>query len=147
MYWSHTFSAPWQTEQWCQQMRGQLRPNAFLPLIENRWVSSESSFVDPDSWEACVDPDLRPIVSDPNLTVHVGVDASVKRDSTGIAVVTYDNANKRVQLVAHKIFQPSPAQPLDFEATLEAALLELRRRFRVQSIRYDPYQMAAVAQR
>src|SRR5215469_2960460 len=63
MYWSHSFSAPWQTEQWCEQMRGQLRPNAFLRLIENRWVTSESSFVDPDSWEACVDPHARPILS------------------------------------------------------------------------------------
>jgi phage terminase large subunit-like protein len=147
MYWSNAFSAPWQTEQWREQMRGQLRTNAFLRLIENRWVTSESSFVDPDWYEACIDADARPVVADPHLTVHVGVDASTKRDSTGIAVVAYDNVSKRVRLVTHKIFQPTQAEPLNFEATIETALLDLRQRYRVQSIRYDPYQMAAVAQR
>src|SRR6516164_1923913 len=37
MYWSHQFSAPWQTEQWREQMREQLRHNAYLRLIENQW--------------------------------------------------------------------------------------------------------------
>jgi len=36
---------------------------------------------------------------------------------------------------------------VDFEATIEATLLELRRRFQVCAVRYDPYQMASVAQR
>ena len=38
-------------------------------------------------------------------------------------------------------------QPLNFEATVEAEILDLRSRFRVKAVRYDPYQMAAVAQR
>jgi hypothetical protein len=46
-YWTHQCHAPWQRKPgWIEQMREQLRPNAFLRLIENRWVSSESSFVD-----------------------------------------------------------------------------------------------------
>lgn len=40
MYWTHEPVAPWQTPEWIEQMRGQLRPNAFLRLIENRWVST-----------------------------------------------------------------------------------------------------------
>jgi hypothetical protein len=46
LYWTHQFTAPWQTEEWREQMREQLLPNAYLRLIENRWVSTESSFVD-----------------------------------------------------------------------------------------------------
>jgi hypothetical protein len=46
LYWTHAFTAPWQTEEWREQMREQLRPNAYLRLIENRWVTTESSFVD-----------------------------------------------------------------------------------------------------
>src|SRR6516165_8879977 len=38
MYWSHHFSASWQTEAWREQQREALRPNAYLRLIENRWV-------------------------------------------------------------------------------------------------------------
>ena len=48
MFWSHEPVAPWQTAEWRAQMRGQLRPNAFLRMIENRFATSESSFVDPD---------------------------------------------------------------------------------------------------
>jgi phage terminase large subunit-like protein len=45
------------------------------------------------------------------------------------------------------MFQPSPEDPLDFEATIEKTLLELRRRFYVREVRFDPWQMQAVAQR
>jgi len=128
-------------------MRGQLRPNAFLRLIENRWVSSESNFVDMAWWDACVDSELTPELTDPRLSVWVGVDASVKRDSTAIVAATFDPKAKKVRLVWHRIFQPSVKDPLDFEATVEQTLMDLRRRFYIREIRYDPYQLVAVAQR
>ena len=147
MFWTHAFVAPWQTESWREQMRGQLRPNAFLRMIENRWVSSESSFVEPEWWESCIDQTARPVVADPSLFVYLGVDASTKRDSTAIAACTWDGESNKVRLVQHRIFQPSPKDPLDFEATIEETLLDLRQRFSVQEVRYDPWQMASVSQR
>ncbi len=144
-FWTHQPPAPWQTESWLAQMRLQLRPNAYLRLIENRWVTSESSFVDMDWWDACVAPDLSPELTNPGLPVWVGVDASVKRDSTAIAAVTFENG--KVRLVWHRIFQPSPTDPLDFEMTIEKTLLELRHRFNVREVRFDPYQMQSTAQR
>ena len=147
MFWSHQPVAPWQTPEWIEQMRGQLRPNAFLRLIENRWVTSESNFVPPEWFDQCVDAELCPELADPRLSVWVGVDASVKRDSTAIVCCTFDPAVKKVRLVWHRIFQPTQADPLDFEATIETTLLEMRRRFYIREIRYDPYQLVAVAQR
>ena len=38
-------------------------------------------------WEACIEPALRPMLSDRRLAVWVGVDASVKRDSTADFVI------------------------------------------------------------
>ena len=35
-------------------MRRSLRPNAYLRMIENRFVSSEETFVDMAQWDACV---------------------------------------------------------------------------------------------
>ncbi len=147
MFWTNSCPAPWQTEAWREQMRQQLRSNAFLRLIENRWVTSESTFVLMEWWDACVDVDLSPELADPRLQVWVGVDASVKRDSTAIVVCSFDQTEKKVRLVWHRTFQPSPEDPLDFEATIERTLLELRRRFYLKEIRYDPYQLVAVAQR
>src|SRR6185312_12355859 len=47
----------------------------------------------------------------------------------------------------HRTFQPSPDDPLDFEQTVEATILDLHRRFAVVAALYDPYQMQASAQR
>jgi phage terminase large subunit-like protein len=147
MFWTNDFTAPWQTPEWREQMRGQLRPNAYLRLIENRWVTSESTFVDMAWWDRCVDNTATPLIAESQLPVWVGVDASVKRDSTAIVAVTWDQELKKARLVTHRIFQPSIAEPLDFEATIEATLREMMQRFSVREVRYDPYQMQAVAQR
>jgi phage terminase large subunit-like protein len=147
MFWSHTPIAPWQTSEWIEQMRGQLRPNAFLRMIENRFVSTESTFVDLDWWDRCVDPQAQPVLIDKTLPAWLGVDASVKRDSTAVVAVTFDQKTKKVRLLAHRLFQPTANQPLDFEATIEATVRDFCRRFTVRTVAYDPYQMAAVAQR
>lgn len=147
MFWSHEPVAPWQSPEWIEQMRAQLRANAFLRMIENRFVTSESSFVDPAWWAACEDLEARPLVAAPDRSVVVGVDASVKRDSTAIVACTWEPTTQKVRLVWHRIFQPSPERPLDFEATVERSLLELRERFHVVEVAFDPYQLVSVAQR
>jgi phage terminase large subunit-like protein len=147
MYWTHDCPAPWQTPEWREQMRAQLRPNAYLRLIENRFVTAESGFVPIEWYDACVDPNLGPEIANPSLQVWVGVDASVKRDSTALVAATFDHATKKVRVVWHRTFQPTPQDPLDFSATVERSLLELRQRFRIREVKYDPYQLVAVAQR
>jgi hypothetical protein len=147
LYWSHEPIAPWQDERWLAEMRRSLRPNQYLRMIQNRFVSTESTFIDLAWWDACVDPQVRPLLADRTLEVYVGVDASVKRDSTAIVAASWDAKANKVRLLWHRIFQPTPTDPLDFEATVEATLLDLVRCFRVREVRFDPYQMQAVAQR
>jgi phage terminase large subunit-like protein len=147
MFWSHKPVAPWQDEKWIAEMRRSLRPNQFLRMIENRFVTSEASFIDLNWWDACVDPNLTPSLINYSLPVWVGVDASTKHDSTAIVAVTWEEAAQRVRLVAHKVFQPSPDDPLDFELCIEATLLDLRKRFQVVKVLFDPWQMQAVSQR
>jgi phage terminase large subunit-like protein len=60
---------------------------------------------------------------------------------------SFDKKSQTVRVVAHRIFTPKPDDPIDFEATVGATLLELKRRFRVRKVYYDPFQMAASAQR
>jgi hypothetical protein len=147
MFWSHTPIAPWQTGDWLAEMRRSLRPNQYLRMIENRFVTTESSFIDMAWWDACIEHGMAPTLVAPALPVWVGVDASTKRDSTAIVVVTFNKDAQKVVLVLHRIFQPSPKEPLDFEATVERTVRELMTRFAVRGVFYDPYQMAAVAQR
>lgn len=147
MFWTHKPVAPWQDEAWLTQMRGQLRPNAYLRLIENRFVTTESSFIEVMWYDDCVDEGHRRKVSDKSLDVWIGVDASVKRDSTAIVAVTWDHSLQKAVMVWHRIWQPTKESPLDFERTIERALIELCDSFTVRSVRYDPYQMQASAQR
>jgi phage terminase large subunit-like protein len=147
MFWSHTPIAPWQTEAWLADMRRTLRPNAYLRIIENRFVSTESTFIDMAAWDECVDQWARPVTTQQSLSVWVGVDASVKHDSTAIVAVTWDKTSGLARMVWHRIFQPSSANPLDFEQTIEASLLDLHRRFRVRKIWFDPYQLHSTMQR
>jgi hypothetical protein len=147
MAWHHEPIAPWQDEKWLADMRRSLRPNQFLRMICNKFVSTETNFIDLEWWDRCVDPDAAPRFSDRAMPVWVGVDASVKRDSTAIVVVTFDRQTNRVVLVEHYIFQPTAKEPLSFELTIERTLRELVTRYAVRSVHYDPYQMASTAQR
>jgi phage terminase large subunit-like protein len=119
----------------------------FIRQFENRFVTSENSFIDLAAWDRCVDPKLGAPPAEPFLPIFVGVDASTKRDSPAVVAVAFDQRSQRVRLVFHRIFQPSQAEPLDFELSIEATLLDLAKRFRIKKILYDPYQLAASMQR
>ena len=47
-YWDHEARMPWQTPQYYETQRRNLRPNTFLRLHENRWTVSESRFITPE---------------------------------------------------------------------------------------------------
>jgi hypothetical protein len=147
MFWSHEPVAPWQDAAWIEDMRRSLRPNQFLRMIENRFVTNESSFAELAAWDKCVHSELGHLPSNRGLPIWVGVDASIKRDSTAIVATTWDKKAQQVRLVTHRVFQPNPDKPLDFEATIERTLLDLRQRFNLRKVLFDPWQMQAVAQR
>jgi phage terminase large subunit-like protein len=139
--------ACWQTDAWLAEMRRSLRPSAYARMILNQFVTSESTFVDLGSWDACVEPALTPVHQDRQLPVWIGVDASTKRDSTALVAVTFDKKSQCVRLVAHRVFTPSPDDPINFEQTVEATLLDWRKRYLVRKVLFDPFQMVSVAQR
>ncbi len=45
-------------------------------------------------------------------------------------------------LAEHRIWRPSPSDPLDIEATIEAWVRDLCTRYRVVRVLVDPWQMA-----
>jgi phage terminase large subunit-like protein len=147
MAWHHEPVAPWQDEKWLSEMRRSLRPNQFLRMIENRFVTSESPFISMAAWDRCVDPGHSAAAVDKGLSVHVGIDASTKHDSTAIVAVHWDRKAQQARLVFHRVYQPSPDEPLNFEETIERTLLDLRDRFLLRKCLYDPWQLQASAQR
>jgi phage terminase large subunit-like protein len=147
MFWSHQPVAPWQDEKWLAEMRRSLRPSAYSRMVLNEFASSESAFVDLSSWDQCVMPDATPMREDRELQIWVGVDASVKRDSTALVACAYHGEAKCVRLIGHKVFTPSPNDPIDFESTIEKTILEWDERFLLRRVLFDPFQLVSVMQR
>jgi phage terminase large subunit-like protein len=113
----------------------------------NEFANSESIFVNMSAWDDNVIPDLTPAAPNKALQIWVGVDASVKRDSTALVAVTFDKKTQCARLAQHRVFVPSPNDPINFEQTVESTILEWQRQFSLRKVWFDPYQMASVAQR
>jgi hypothetical protein len=145
-FWSHDPVAPWQDAKWLADARRSMRPNQYLRQVENRFVAAETTFINMELFDACVDPNLSRRLSDPALPVWAAVDARVKHDSTALALVAWDQERQRVVLCDHRIVMPTPEQPIDFAATIEQTILDWHGHFSLQSVWFDPFQMAASAQ-
>jgi phage terminase large subunit-like protein len=138
VYWDHEPRMPWQTPEYYQSQRQQLRTNNYIRLHENRWVSSESGLFNMDRWDDCVDAKHSPPLSNKSISLYVGVDASTKRDRSA-AVSVYREGDK-IKLGPKRFWQPSPDDPMDLEETIEKYLLELSQGYTLLSVKYDPFQ-------
>jgi len=147
-FWSHKPRMPWQTPEYYQAQKAApgFRPNAYLRLHENRWVATESAFIDMARWDACVDAEHRPLMSPDDAALYAGVDAATVRDCAAVVAVYWDAGDKKVKLARHRIWRPSKGAPLDLEQTIEGELRFLHRAYRLRRVLYDPYQMARSAQ-
>lgn len=139
VYWDHEPRMEWQTPEYYESQRSDLRVNTFLRLHENKWVSNESSLFDMEDWDACIDPEYKPPLPDKSIRLYVGADASTKKDRS--AVVSVYRKDNLLQLGPFRTWQPSKKEPMDLEATMEAYIRELAGGYQVAEVRYDPYQL------
>jgi phage terminase large subunit-like protein len=139
VYWDHEPRMAWQTVKYYESQRADLRVNTYLRLHENRWVSNESSLFDMEDWDNCVDSNHRPPLPDKSIRLFLAADASVKKDRS--AVVSVYRKDDLLHLGPFRTWQPSPNQPMDLEATMEAYIKELDKGYTVVECRYDPWQL------
>jgi phage terminase large subunit-like protein len=137
--WDHEPRMPWQTDAYYAAQRRSLRPGTYLRLHENRWTTSESTFITPELWDPCVDAALSPPLPTRNISLYVGVDAGIRHDFA--AVVTIYWKGDKLALGPFRIWRPSPSEPLDLEHTIEEYLRELAERYTLVSVLCDPYQL------
>lgn len=154
LYWDTEARMPWQTLEYYAEQRKILRPNQFRRLHENAWVAAEAQFIPVEKWDACVNSELSPAEPNREISICVGVDASVKRDYTAVVAVTkVDDDHKTasvggeltIRLVHHRLWKPLRGE-INF-AEVENYILWLHKNFHVTVVRYDPFQFASSAQR
>jgi phage terminase large subunit-like protein len=136
-YWDNEPRMPWQTETYYESQRRTLRPATFARLHRNEWVSSESRFIEPEVYDACVEPGLREDLTD---SLFVGVDVGLKSDSTAIVAVKYDRYSDKLVVAGHRIWQPRQREILDLGSTLEFFIRGLSQRANIVKLLYDPSQ-------
>lgn len=153
--WAHEPLMEWQQdEEYYENQRLTLRPEAYLRLHENRWVTSNESFMSLEMWRQT---QQMPAPADVwvehpyrHLPVYIGIDAASRRDSTAVVGVVFSPEKGLLVEVFHRIWKPLPNQTLDFERTIEAFILDMKQRFSIAKIIYDPshlYQTALRLQR
>jgi phage terminase large subunit-like protein len=130
-------------EAYYAEQRASLRPGTYARLHLNQWQSGEEAFITSEDWDACVVPTLTPIGPGSHEPLHVGIDAATKGDCAAVVAVVLDG--ERVWLACHRIWTPRKGDPLDLEETVERYLLQLAARHTIETVRYDPYQMARSA--
>jgi phage terminase large subunit-like protein len=57
--------------------------------------------------------------------LFIGVDAGIKHDTAAVVAVQWDKNTDKLGLVSHRIWKPTPENPLDIEATIEWYLRQL----------------------
>lgn len=140
--------ADWISESWKTQQRALLTPGGYTRLIDNEWTAGESQFIEPQDWDALVG-DIAPMPEQDNGQVYIGIDASkeAQKGSDTTAVVAVRREGESIRLVAHRIFTPrSDEGDLDLRETVLPFLLDLRGRYRLGKILYDPYNMSTLSQ-
>jgi phage terminase large subunit-like protein len=131
----------------------------------NIWIGADEALFSTRSWNACADSGLR-IDDFVGRDCHVAVDLASKTDLAAVAIVfpekdTYtvfcrSYLNEAAVMEARNASYPgwaaegdlviTPGEETDF-TTIENDIIDLCRRFRVESVAYDPWGSTQLAQR
>ena len=138
MFWSHKKRQPWQLgaegRAYYEEQARILRPNTFARIHRNERVSSESIFILPEQWDACVGSSRTPLLS--GGVLYLGVDVSVKSDNGAVVGVSWDKQGQKIVVATHKAWRPTKAQPVNLQ-DIQDYILELRSRHRIVRVYAD----------
>jgi len=141
---------PAQHKAYYQEQRETLRANTYRRLHLNEWVSSESVFILPELWEACIDPDLRPLPAGGPEWVAVGLDLAIRPGSAhdNAALVGLYGAGDKIATAFVKVWESrARRENLRISEVVEPALLQIAQRANLLAICLDPWQGYDLAQR
>ena len=116
-------------------------------MIENCFVTTESSFIELAAWDKCVDERLGHVVNNAGMPIWIGIDASFKHDSTAIVATTWDKRRSKYAWSRTVFFSRVLTTHSTSRPTIEQTVLDLKKRFLVRKVLYDPCMMQATAQR
>src|SRR5215208_5674571 len=131
--------ASWITLDGLAEQREAVHDLGFARYHANVWTGGDAPWISPDLWDACSGA---PVI-DADHEVVIGVDASIRHDTTAVVVV------RRVGDVFHaqwRVWEPAHGQEVQLNE-VEAFVRDLARHFQVLAIVHDPHYFWHAAQR
>ncbi len=139
--------AGWISPEDVDTQRASLPPQVFQRLWENKWTEGSGSFITREQLDRNIDATWRPQLQGQNgHQYYVGLDLGLTRDRTARAVVHFDREGDRVVLDDLRIWQGTPAHPVNIEE-IEDDLVSCDTRFGRPSFHLDPWQLKGSIQR
>lgn len=146
VFWDHEIRATWIDQEYINSERAENRHSTFVRLWENRWQSSEGTFIEPHLYDDCVTME-----SEEWGPMTLAGDASQRNDTTALVGVQArkvklfgkEQIRYRVRLV--KVWDPE-GKDIDLDETIANHVYSIYKQGLLNgSFRYDPYQMHQVA--
>jgi phage terminase large subunit-like protein len=131
--------ASWLNEAVLAEQREAVHDIAFRRYHCNQWVAAKAPWINPEVWDACKEePTL--LLTRPTV---LGVDASIRHDSTVVATVQKDEEG--VYHATFEVWEPVRGQEVQMEMVMEH-IREQARTYNVTAVCFDPYFMHHAAQ-
>lgn len=146
VFWDHEIRAPWITKQYIKNEKASNRHATYIRLWENRWQSSEGTFLEPDMWDDAVTlegEEWGPMV--------LAGDASQRNDTTALVGVErrltkiFGEEQERYRVRLVRVWDPE-GKDIDLDATIAAYVEKVYKGgCLIGPFYYDPFQMHQVA--
>lgn len=146
VFWDHEIRATWIDEEYINSQRTETRHSTYVRLWENRWQSSEGTFIDPHLYDESVTLDNEewgPMV--------LAGDASQRNDTTALVgvrarkVKIFGKEQLRYKVCLVRCWDPD-GKDIDLDETIANYVYRIYKQgLLIGAFRYDPFQMHQVA--
>lgn len=137
----------WVTDRYLNSQRKKLLPHQFQRLFGNVFGSAAGAFISRETWDACFDPELKPLGPGSTDLVHLGLDCGLRRDSAVLTACTKTGENSYA-LAHFRQWLPGRGKKEEIElSNIYDYLLNLNTSFNVSGVWFDPRFLHSIAQR
>lgn len=146
LFWDDQIRGPWITENYIAQQKAGNRHSTYVRLWENKWQTSEGTFIEPQLWDDAVTLDgeeLGPMVLAGDASQRNDTTALVGVEKRKVKIFGEEQERYRVRLV--RVWDPE-GKDIDLDDTIAAYVERIYKMgLLVGAFRYDPFQMHQVA--
>jgi hypothetical protein len=146
VFWDHEIRGPWITEKYIKKEKAENRKATYVRLWENRWQSSQGTFIEPEMWD-----DSLTLDSEEWTPMCLAADASQRNDTTAIVgvekrtVKIFGALQERYRLKLVRVWDPQ-GEDIDLDETIASYVYRIYKTgCLIGAFGYDPYQMHQVA--